>query len=743
MAASVARVADADWTRSCETVRRCAPNIGAVGQWRAYCEGEWPSSIPSDLLVEDPLGFNDSAAATPATEQRTWQPETRDLAALAQVRAGLYQQNQQPSSGSAERDSQPASPVVPTTHSNPQGLVPPQYDTQPPSSQPATPEPIPLSRTTTYMDLGTPVSAPPAAAATSSPAPAPPTPTTKPPVKANTAAPPSTQVAARAAPLSTAESSTSIVPSDGASTPRLTPSASEDSSKQPKTPPDAHIDRSDSLEAKLASSADPVIPVARTRTFSPPPPQAPTFPTSPGDRSNAIAEERETQQTSPVHARHPRGDYMEERRVSPTALRTHMTGVGTGANMNLAPQSTGERERERAIAAHVTGAGVGRRTSVDSTSSHVAAMRDRYVERAMPGSPPPAPRDMPRLGATVADMATKYTPIDQPSPRRAGVSTPLLDRDAQLSFPQAQSPTRGTPVGRPRSFYGPPGAGGSGEWDTAADRRRHLQQELAELDQQDEYRARERDLARQQAELDRERHRLATMRGEPPLGLAAGLNNGSEAGYSSRSTSSYGPSAFNGRPPSASGNSAHGHGRRSGSPTPQASAAYAGSSASNSGGGGHLSAPARNAGHSPACGCWECSGKHYSNPPSPARSPARSAQPLPSPGRPALPLPSPSLPTSSAPGAGASGTGTAKKGNWVRRLSMPVIAGAFSDGAKKTPLGPAASMGPGMGGLGVPQSPSMDERKRSFDRDGVGNFGQRRENQQTYNSLNSAVGGRR
>ena len=39
VAACMARVADAEWLRACEEVRRMAPSVGSVGEWRALCEG--------------------------------------------------------------------------------------------------------------------------------------------------------------------------------------------------------------------------------------------------------------------------------------------------------------------------------------------------------------------------------------------------------------------------------------------------------------------------------------------------------------------------------------------------------------------------------------------------------------------------------------------------------------------------------------------------------------------------------
>ncbi|KAF8591135.1 hypothetical protein K439DRAFT_1611459 [Ramaria rubella] len=49
LAASLARLAEAEWVRACEHVRRSASVVGAVGQWRVLCEGGWSGSVPGDL----------------------------------------------------------------------------------------------------------------------------------------------------------------------------------------------------------------------------------------------------------------------------------------------------------------------------------------------------------------------------------------------------------------------------------------------------------------------------------------------------------------------------------------------------------------------------------------------------------------------------------------------------------------------------------------------------------------------
>lgn len=49
VAASLSRIADAEWTRTCECMRRVSPTIGPLGEWRSLCEGAWTGPLPDDL----------------------------------------------------------------------------------------------------------------------------------------------------------------------------------------------------------------------------------------------------------------------------------------------------------------------------------------------------------------------------------------------------------------------------------------------------------------------------------------------------------------------------------------------------------------------------------------------------------------------------------------------------------------------------------------------------------------------
>ncbi|KAJ3866026.1 hypothetical protein EV359DRAFT_37495 [Lentinula novae-zelandiae] len=65
VAASVSRLADAEWLRSCESVRRFAPSVGKLIEWRTYCEGGWTGPIPTNLRNVDVLRPPSPADQTP------------------------------------------------------------------------------------------------------------------------------------------------------------------------------------------------------------------------------------------------------------------------------------------------------------------------------------------------------------------------------------------------------------------------------------------------------------------------------------------------------------------------------------------------------------------------------------------------------------------------------------------------------------------------------------------------------
>lgn len=76
VAACLSRIADAEWLRTCEGVRRFSPTVGHLGEWRALCEGGWTGPVPQDLLdidqPEQPQSDQEpEQVARPKDENRT------------------------------------------------------------------------------------------------------------------------------------------------------------------------------------------------------------------------------------------------------------------------------------------------------------------------------------------------------------------------------------------------------------------------------------------------------------------------------------------------------------------------------------------------------------------------------------------------------------------------------------------------------------------------------------------------
>lgn len=83
VAACVSRLADCEWIRSCEGVRRFAPTVGPLGEYRALCEGGWSGPMPSDLPdIDEEAEYRQDQQGTissnrpPANEEERYPPPT-------------------------------------------------------------------------------------------------------------------------------------------------------------------------------------------------------------------------------------------------------------------------------------------------------------------------------------------------------------------------------------------------------------------------------------------------------------------------------------------------------------------------------------------------------------------------------------------------------------------------------------------------------------------------------------------
>ncbi|KAG6862570.1 hypothetical protein C0995_000118 [Termitomyces sp. Mi166 len=319
-----------------------------------------------------------------------------------------------------------------------------------------------------------------------------------------------------------------------------------------------------------------------------------------------------------------------------------------------------------------------------SNGSIVAAMRNRYQDNAAAsGVISPNPRAAHRLSANINDLASHYQPSKTSS--SPGPRTPL-SRQFILS-PNDSSRTRGSDHLRENPLsaagYNDPTTSTSPRQEEAARRRQQRLNDLAQLERQEkELALRERELEWQQKtrELERERARLNNVREVEENGPAHDATRTpiTSSAYSSlrprerkpsprtqRPQSQLDPgnsgssqnlarpqSQYNLGPPSPSSNSVqHSHEGQSRTQSPYTSQ-YSHSPSSTK-------FPSSPADHAPCCGCESCSVAKYRAPQSPP-DPAS--------------LGSPAGPIILRP--------PEKKSNWMRRLSMPV-GNAFNFDSKK------------------------------------------------------------
>ena len=130
LAASFSRVADAEWMRGCESVRRFSPTVGSLGQWRALCEGGWAGAVPLDLPDVNVAGQSDTSSQAPAIDKQDsgTTADTRELAVTPMEKPAPEYSSRHAS----EQDSHPRA-VTPSGQSP---VPPPQYFPPTPATAP-------------------------------------------------------------------------------------------------------------------------------------------------------------------------------------------------------------------------------------------------------------------------------------------------------------------------------------------------------------------------------------------------------------------------------------------------------------------------------------------------------------------------------------------------------------------------------------------------------------------------------
>ncbi|KAH6909110.1 hypothetical protein BKA70DRAFT_1277480 [Coprinopsis sp. MPI-PUGE-AT-0042] len=717
VAACLARIADAEWLRVCEGVRRFAPNIGNLGQWRALCEGGWAQPLPEGLPEGNPgpTEFENESEATFVPEQEHLEPPAISKPAMKsspkRVTLDIPGNDDRGPSRTPPRyspitDNEP-SPVEPRQPLPSPGRSPQPEERQPlpPPDRPAQPEeakpqtsarPPPSAFDTLKQPFFDPVTG---SVRTLSAFPVPPSHFPLPPPRQgdslHSAQSSLTTPQLTESPLSSSQilwatnegqrnvSSSSSHQSQAVKGPQSQPPSPE----QQYRPAPARV-----LEEKRPSTEiQRPVPV-RAQSAIPEEPDAPV----PGQWGEVPTQaERE-------------GDRFEQE-----------FGIERSSDQNTKYRSY-DALRNRPVERTDTGA---------SNGSLVAAMRSRYTGNNT-GTTSPTPRDPPRVPLSVPSLASKYevTGSTSPpvSPRNRAASPPM---SRQHSFPLdalhspldalRSSPENTRPGHRPglnsiststpaveeerRRTYD----------DYAQQELRHRQRELLE---------RERDIEAKSKELERERARLANMReavgSSNPSGVMDTVaeeprNDGSRPGISpirprrvslrkqlgrpvsQMDTSEPSPisptrprSSYLQGSPSGFGQGRNGEGDFSQQNRSRNSADYREARYGNE-------AESPSAPHAPYCGCDTCSVAKYRTPSSGTTdtidSQARNML------RPPI--------SSDKPKAG-----------WMRRLSMPGgLSGAFSlDSKKNTSGGSNYALGTGVSSANVSKGLLSLDGKRNL-----------------------------
>ncbi|OBZ72236.1 hypothetical protein A0H81_07444 [Grifola frondosa] len=369
LAACLSRMADAEWMRSFESVRKFSPTIGQLGEWRALCEGGWSGDVPGDLpdyntgkttTEPRPVNEHDSGEITGSPRPRELMPPT----------------NEKPAPEYSSRDAseqENASRAVTPSGQSP--VAPPQYFPEPGDK----PEQHLERKSHSATSLASLASFP-----------APPTHFPIPPVSG----------AKLASPASIGPAKETETPSESrtSSGERDRDTGSHGRLALPVTP---HAELATPITSPRLTAAKPsvetslsndklvlkIAPTEESREFT-------------GSRSNVQSA------SSPV---------------SPSRKAAYVDDGEFGVRRSM---DGGQQPKLRGAEPSLT-AVVERSDTGKSQGSVVAALRDRYARPTVPSSPPP--RGLPRLPTSVSSLANRYEPVAPTSPRH-GTGSPAQER---------------------------------------------------------------------------------------------------------------------------------------------------------------------------------------------------------------------------------------------------------------------------------------------------------------------------
>ncbi|EAU85615.2 hypothetical protein CC1G_06328 [Coprinopsis cinerea okayama7 len=491
VAACLARIADAEWLKACEGVRRFAPTIGTLAQWRVMCEGGWAQPLPQGLPEPDQQQQPSSGSATPretSDHQSEPQPQLakhspkRVTLDIPELREGPSVTP--PRYSPIEHDSGQPSPTVqrqplPSPGRSPQ---PPSPNPQAGTTAPPGPKPPPPSAFDTLKQpFFDPVTG---SVRTLSAFPAPPTHFPIPPPRQQSQQS-SLSTLTTPQPLSESPMSASQVLWAG------------DDRREGDEPTSGLTTRNASMQSQPDS---PALEVRRP------------LPVRAATTQPALQEVKEDPAVlsdpgySPGRKGSIPGEWTEDE-PSNKGGANEFTDREFGMD-----RSTGQSAKTRSYDALRT-RGAERTDTGASSGSVVAAMRNRYSSNS--GSTSPPPRALPKIPLSVTDLASKYEGNDGQISARARASSPPMAR--QQSLPLEVRTKQESSHYVPRMSHRP------GQHSIATstptleeDSRRRMGDEDAErqlLERQRELAERERAIEAEARELERERARLANLRG--------------------------------------------------------------------------------------------------------------------------------------------------------------------------------------------------------------------------------------
>ncbi|KAF9532511.1 hypothetical protein CPB83DRAFT_625353 [Crepidotus variabilis] len=557
VAGCLARLADFEWQKACECVRRFSPTVGPLGTYRSLCEGGWAGPLPTDLPDINPPT---NGVSTPRDERN----------ATLRVNEEDIRQLQTPATSTTPEPS--GSPIQPRTPLPPQAAAPVSVNDAPQTDQSTSDRPVRDSPTLNRQPQVPLKPAPAPESAPTTPAletleapkapylstqntgsvrslsafPAPPTHFPLPrPV-------PSRQQSLQTSHLEFPSTLNQLAESPTSATDDLSHSGhlgdkDASASRQGR----GHLDLPHASGSSRSTQSTNSVPPSPEQRFHQPPtiPEAHEPEPEAQQRQEAVSTEYQRPPPQRAQTSLPEPTYqINSSRPTPPGHRTSSSIDVKPLNVRADSRDSMNANKEFGVLGGGSGTPVASRSRVtenysrypkpierndtgQSTGSIVAAMRNRYDGQS--GLTSPTPRELPRLPMNVGDIAARYQGNDGPASPRNRAGSPPMSR--QQSLPLLETASR-----QAQDSYRQGGMVSPDE-----DRRRTQRQvELADVQQrqkEQELKERELELEMRARELDRDRMRLQTLREGQDL-------TGQETGYSRDTRDPNGQGQFGVRP---------------------------------------------------------------------------------------------------------------------------------------------------------------------------------------------------